>query len=372
MSNLLDAMLKNIPRNLLTIEDEIIGKGNFGVVRKGTMEVRNGGGESTKVDIAVKFPNEDDPETTKGLLDEGILAAKFNHENVSRVLGVVTIGTPILLLVFEFYENGNLHKCLEDREKTCKTKIAVPRDVVPLLLGIAKGMEYISGKSFIHRDLAARNIMLGKNNIPKVSDFGMSKKMSEPDKNFFQTNTNEAMPVRWVAPEVFKSYTYTEKTDVWSFGILVTECYTKGAAPYWGWNNNNVLLKVMEGFKLPCPPSCPKKLYEQIVSPCLNLAPDRPNFNILVKKLKTLKTLDPDTDASNANDSVNKNHRVKLNNKGVWVNADSTNEVTTYNPDSERDSEYIYNVLQTNVLQTNVYAQINPDYIKSNFLESDT
>jgi serine/threonine protein kinase len=69
---------------------------------------------------------------------------------------------------------------------------------------IASAMQYLSSMQLVHRDLAARNVLLASEDIAKVSDFGMSRKMNE--NSYYYTKTQGKWPLKWYPPEtVFKN-----------------------------------------------------------------------------------------------------------------------------------------------------------------------
>ncbi|OTF72281.1 hypothetical protein BLA29_014724, partial [Euroglyphus maynei] len=75
-------------------------------------------------------------------------------------------------------------------------------------------MDYLSQQNFVHRDLAARNCLLDKNNIVKISDFGLSR-FYEADKNYYKVMNNETqLPLRWMALESLTDNRFTTKSDV--------------------------------------------------------------------------------------------------------------------------------------------------------------
>jgi fyn-related kinase len=71
--------------------------------------------------------------------------------------------------------------------------------------------------------------------------------------------------LQWTAPEAANYNKFTVKSDVWSFGILLTELVTFGRIPYPGMTNAEVLQKVENGYRMPCPPGCPIVLYELMI-----------------------------------------------------------------------------------------------------------
>lgn len=66
---------------------------------------------------------------------------------------------------------------------------------------------------------------------------------------------------QWTAPEAASMNRFTTKSDVWSFGILLTELVTFGRIPYPGMTNAEVLQKVEAGYRMPIPNGCPTQLY---------------------------------------------------------------------------------------------------------------
>lgn len=142
----------------------------------------------------------------------------------------------------------------------------------------SKGMAYLEEHSYIHRDLAARNILIGEGHVCKVADFGLARVIKE---DIYSPREGTKFPIKWTAPEAALYNRFTIKSDVWSFGILMTEVVTKGAMPYPGMNNRQVLEAVEEGYRMPKPEASPAPLYEIMLS-CWRKEPEeRPTFETL-------------------------------------------------------------------------------------------
>ena len=139
-------------------------------------------------------------------------------------------------------------------------------------------MAYLEAQNYIHRDLAARNILVGENLTCKVADFGLARVI---DEDVYQAHVGAKFPIKWTAPEAALFSKFTIKSDVWSFGVLLMELITFGRMPYPGMTNPEVLAAVEKGYRMPCPESCPDKLYK-IMMNCWNGSDlDRPTFETL-------------------------------------------------------------------------------------------
>ena len=139
-------------------------------------------------------------------------------------------------------------------------------------------MAYLEEHSYIHRDLAARNILVGEANVCKVANFGLARVIKE---DIYSPWEGATFPIKWTAPEAALFSQFTIKSDVWSFGILVAEVITRGAMPYRGMNNRQVLEAVEKGYRMPKPDGCPDPLYEIMLLCWRHEAEDRPTFETL-------------------------------------------------------------------------------------------
>ncbi|XP_071736377.1 receptor-like kinase TMK4 [Rutidosis leptorrhynchoides] len=198
-------------------EDNILGKGGFGVVYKGELH------DGTK--IAVKRM-ESGVMGTKGLKEfqaEIAVLTKVRHRHLVALLGYCINGNE-RLLVYEYMPQGTLSQHLfEWRDRN--TSFLSWKQRVSIALDVARGVEYLHSlaqSSFIHRDLKPSNILLGDMRA-KVADFGLVK--NAPDGKY-SVETKLAGTFGYLAPEYAATGRVTTKVDVYAFGVVLMELIT--------------------------------------------------------------------------------------------------------------------------------------------------
>ena len=96
-------------------------------------------------------------------------------------------------------------------------------------------MEFLARQDIYHGDLAARNILLTGDLVAKISDFGLSRRLAKgAEGNLFDMSqhTSIQLPIKWMALEILENGNFSQKSDVWSFGILLWEIFNFGLEPY--------------------------------------------------------------------------------------------------------------------------------------------
>ncbi|XP_031304637.1 tyrosine-protein kinase Fer isoform X1 [Camelus dromedarius] len=273
-------LLNPIPKDkkwVLNHEDvilgELIGKGNFGEVFKGTLK--------DKTAVAVKTCKEDLPQELKiKFLQEAKILKQYDHPNIVKLIGVCTQRQPIYIIM-ELVPGGDFLSFLRKKKDEIKLK-----QLVKFSLDAASGMAYLESKNCIHRDLAARNCLVGENNVLKISDFGMSR---QEDGGVYSSSGLKQIPIKWTAPEALNYGRYSSESDVWSFGILLWETFSLGVCPYPGMTNQQAREQVERGYRMSAPQHCPEDIFK-IMMKCWDYKPEnRPKFTELQKELTVIK-----------------------------------------------------------------------------------
>ncbi|XP_036603306.1 tyrosine-protein kinase Fgr [Trichosurus vulpecula] len=251
-----------ISRDSITL-DRKLGMGCFGDVWMGTW---NG---CIKVAVKTLKPG---TMSAPAFLEEAQIMKRLRHDKLVQLYAVVS-EEPIYIIT-EYMSHGSLLEFLKEGEGQ---NLKLPH-LVDMAAQVAAGMAYMERMNYIHRDLRAANILVGDSLVCKIADFGLARLIVDDEYNPRQ---GAKFPIKWTAPEAALFGRFTIKSDVWSFGILLTELITKGRVPYPGMNNREVLEQVERGYRMQNPPGCPSSLYEIMQQSWRQAPEERPTFEYL-------------------------------------------------------------------------------------------
>ncbi|KAJ8533464.1 hypothetical protein ON010_g13790 [Phytophthora cinnamomi] len=267
-----------IPYDNLVFESEL-SKGASGVVwlcKYGGQQV------AAKKLLLTRGIKADD---VQSFAEEIELTASMVHPYIVKFIGVAWNNLTNLSMVLEYVPNGNLQDYLDRNIRI----LSWARNKIHIAIAIAEALEYLHSRTpgVIHRDLKSNNILLSKHLEPKLTDFGVSRGIVE------STMTAGVGTPYWTAPEILEGNRYTEKSDIYSFGVVLSELDT-GRIPYFDAVMEDgstvrpfhILQEVMSGTMRPsfCR-DCPPRI-QHIGAACLSLDPrKRPTARELVLEL---------------------------------------------------------------------------------------
>ncbi|KAG0501626.1 hypothetical protein HPP92_001698 [Vanilla planifolia] len=257
--------------------DNILGEGGYGVVYRG--QLING------TPVAVKKLLNNLGQAEKEFRVEVEAIGHVRHKNLVRLLGYCVEGTQ-RMLVYEYVNNGNLEQWLHGAMRQSGFLSWEAR--VKILLGTAKALAYLHEAiepKVVHRDIKSSNILIDDEFNAKVSDFGLAKLLGAGKSHI---TTRVMGTFGYVAPEYANTGLLNEKSDIYSFGVVLLEAITGRDPVDYGRPPNEVnlvdWLKIMVG----------SRRSEEVVDPNIEA---RPSIRALKRALLTaLRCVDPDSE----------------------------------------------------------------------------
>jgi len=187
----------------------VLGKGGMGIVYKAY---------DTMLDryVAIKMLNpqiNDKDRFVERFKREAKNHAKLSHPNIVTVYGFIEYSN-LLGIVMEYVEGESLEKVIERQGRFNLY------DVIYIIKQLLLGIGYAHSKGFIHRDIKPSNIILNKEGVTKIMDFGISKSLVE---NTMTKTGSKIGTVYYMSPEQIRGSEVTSRSDIYSIGCTAYE-----------------------------------------------------------------------------------------------------------------------------------------------------
>ena len=203
---------------------DCIGEGGFGKVYKAY---------DTHLDkwVAIKVAEVKSGLEQVRLKKEVEIVSKLpSHPNIANYEACYTFSSftgEYDFAVLQYYEEGNLQQLIDSGKLNQTQKEALLRQIL-------EGVGFLHNQDIIHRDLKPQNILIAKRSdeyIPKITDFGISKKLDLNNSSVFTNSLAGAGTMAYASPEQLLGKTIKKNTDLWSFGVIVCQVFT-GKLPF--------------------------------------------------------------------------------------------------------------------------------------------
>ncbi|EGD80195.1 TK protein kinase [Salpingoeca rosetta] len=270
------------PKNV-KLCDHVVARGDIARIQMANY-VRNGTAIPAEAKILSSSAND---EARRSFMVEAHLLHNLRHKNILRIFGVSVAGQA-WCIVTELPFRGRLKNFLRNHAHNPEMRELGDKQKAEFALDIAKGMQFLASYNCIHRALIAAHVAISEDWTCKIGEFGFARRLHRGCDEY--EISSQVFLSRWQAPEVLNEHKYRLRSDVWSYGVVLHEIWSKGRDPYTtdGWNAHNFVERLNRRERMAPPSDCPKRIYD-MMRDCWH--PDdhlRPSFNELVDVLTAL------------------------------------------------------------------------------------
>ena len=288
-----------------TLKDTI-GEGNFGKVK---LAIFNPTGEEFAVKILNKKKIKE--KMNNVFFNENEIIKKFNHINVIYVYQLIELPEDYYIIM-EYCSKGELFDYIVNNKRLSEDEASI------FFYQLINGLEHIHNKGVAHRDLKPENLLLTKNKILKIIDFGLSHIIT----NNCLLSTKCGSP-SYASPEIITKKFYDGfKTDIWCCGIILYAMLC-GYLPFEGENNDELFQNI-----LICKPELPKFMSEKGKKLIVKLLTPNPDNRIDIEDIKKDDFYLKGKELSNIDyDTIEKSI---INNRKMIKNQDIKNKIKNF------------------------------------------
>ena len=322
---------------------ETIGKGTFSKVKLGINKI-------TGEKVAIKILDKSkilEKEDLERIIREMQILSKMDHENVIKVYQIFEDNNNYFIIM-EYCEGGELFNYIVKKGRLSEQEASF------FFYQIINGIEYIFSKGIAHRDLKPENLLLDKNHIIKIIDFGLS--------NFFDGEHNLVTPCGspcYASPEMVSGNDYNGfNIDIWATGIILF-AMTCGYLPFEDSDNDKLFQQILKAEL-----EFPSHLSELCKDIIRKILVTDPNKRITIEKIKKHNFYIYGKDYFNkkTNKNIFKNKIKKHNSDDILkiINYESKNENNKINNDLSKMNKTVkignnnnYNINDYNTNNTN-------------------
>ncbi|XP_007017104.2 PREDICTED: probable LRR receptor-like serine/threonine-protein kinase At1g06840 [Theobroma cacao] len=275
-----------------------VGQGGYGKVYRGNL--------ADGMVVAIKRAQEGSLQGEKEFLTEIQLLSRLHHRNLVSLIGYCDEEGE-QMLVYEFMSNGTLRDHLSAKSKEPLSFAMRLR----VSLGSAKGILYLHTEAdppIFHRDIKASNILLDSKFTAKVADFGLSRLAPVPDvEGALPTHVSTVVKGTpgYLDPEYFLTHKLTDKSDVYSLGVVFLELLT-GMQPISHGKNivrevnvayhSGMIFSVVDGRMGSYPSECVEKFVTLALKCCQDETDSRPSMADVVRELENIWLMMPESE----------------------------------------------------------------------------